>query len=48
MKIVESVIIEKKGTFKLGNKPQVIGQKDDKNIEDIMANINDNGLDSGS
>ena len=39
--IVEKTIKEKQGTFKLVNKPQVIGAKDDKDIEDIMAKIND-------
>jgi translation initiation factor 2 subunit 1 len=34
--IVEKTIKEKKGTFKLVNKPQVIGAKDDRDIEDIM------------
>lgn len=41
LKIVEKVIKEKQGTFKLVSKPQIIGAKDDKDIEDIMAKIND-------
>jgi len=39
LRIVERVIKEKKGTFKLVNKPQIIGAKDEKEIEDIMAKI---------
>jgi translation initiation factor 2 alpha subunit (eIF-2alpha) len=39
LEILEKVIKEKKGTFKLLNKPQVIGAKDDKDIDDIMAKI---------
>jgi hypothetical protein len=41
LKIVEKAIKERQGSFKLVNKPQVIGAKEDKDIEDIMANIND-------
>jgi len=48
LKIVEKVIKEKKGTFKLVNKPQIIGAKDEKDIEDIMANIQDHRDDMSS
>ena len=41
LKIVEKVIKQKQGTFKLVNKPTIIGAKDDKDIEDIMSKIND-------
>jgi translation initiation factor 2 alpha subunit (eIF-2alpha) len=41
LKIVEKVIREKEGTFKLVSKPQVIGAKDEKDIDDLIANIND-------
>ncbi len=41
LKIVEKVIKEKQGNYKLVNKPTVIGAKEDKDIEDIMAKIND-------
>lgn len=41
LSIIEKVIKEKKGTYKLVNKPQIIGAKDDKDIEDIMAKLNE-------
>lgn len=41
LEVIEETIKLKKGTFKLVNKPQVIGAKDDKDIEDIMAKINE-------
>lgn len=37
--IVEKIIKEKNGTFKLLNKPQVIGQKDERDIEDIKQKM---------
>jgi hypothetical protein len=45
---VERVIKEKQGTYKLVNKPMVIGAKDDKDIEDIMAKINDDKEEASS
>ena len=41
LEVIEKVIKERQGTFKLINKPQIIGAKDDKDIEDIMAKINE-------
>ncbi len=35
LEIIEKTIKEKKGTFKIVNKPQIIGAKDDKDIDDI-------------
>jgi translation initiation factor 2 alpha subunit (eIF-2alpha) len=39
LEIIEKVIKERQGTYKLINKPQIIGA-DDKDIEDIMEKIN--------
>ena len=39
LEIIEKEIKERQGTYKLINKPQIIGA-DDKDIEDIMAKIN--------
>jgi hypothetical protein len=41
LEIIEKVIKEKQGDFKLLNRPQIIGAKDDKDIDDIMAKINE-------
>lgn len=41
LEIIEKEIKQKKGTFKLLNKPQIIGAKDDKDIDDIMAKIHE-------
>lgn len=46
--IVEKIIKEKQGTFKIINKPQIIGAKEDKDIDDIMAKINDDDEDSAA
>lgn len=46
LKVIEKAIKEKSGTFKLTNKPQVIGAKDEKDIEDIKAQI-ENNVESG-
>ena len=46
MKVIERVIKEKQGAFKLVNKPQVIGAKDEKDIEDLMQNINEQNEDN--
>jgi hypothetical protein len=39
--IVEKVIKEKQGTYKIINKPQILGAKDDKDMEDIISKINE-------
>ena len=36
LSIIEKSIKQKKGTFKIVNKPQIIGHKDERDIEDIM------------
>ena len=41
LQVVEKVIKEKEGTFKLISKPQVIGAKDERDIDDLIANINE-------
>lgn len=41
LEIIQKEIKARKGTFKLLNKPQIIGAKDDKDIDDIMAKIHD-------
>eukprot|EP00347_Sterkiella_histriomuscorum_P019680 403340697 len=41
LEIIEREIKAKNGTFKLVNKPQVIGAKDDKDIIEIMDKINE-------
>ena len=48
LSIIEKVIKEKKGTFKVLNRPQIIGHKDDKDIEDIMQKIQDDKDDDAS
>ena len=48
LKVVEKVIKQKQGTYKLVNKPQVIGAKDDKDIEDIMAKMNEESGDEAA
>lgn len=35
LEIIEKTIKERKGTFKIVNKPQIIGHKDDKDLDDI-------------
>lgn len=40
--IIEKVIKEKSGTFKLTTPPQIIGAKDEKDIEDIKAQFENN------
>ena len=39
--IVEKTIKERNGTFKVVNKPQVIGHQDDRDIEDIIQKMQD-------
>lgn len=41
MKVIERVIKEKQGTFKIVSPPSVIGAKDEKDIEDLVQKIND-------
>ena len=41
LEIIEKEIKAKNGVFKLVNKPQVIGAKDDKDIIDIMDRVHD-------
>lgn len=41
LEIIEKEIIAKNGTFKVVNKPQVIGAKDDKDIIEIMDKMHD-------
>lgn len=47
LEIIEHEIKAKNGTFKLVNKPQVIGAKDDKDIIEIMDKMNDDEDGSG-
>lgn len=39
--LVEKTIKEKNGTFKIVNKPQIIGHQDDRDIEDIIQKMQD-------
>lgn len=41
LNIIEKVIKEKNGTFKILNKPQIIGHKNERDIEDIMQKMQD-------
>lgn len=41
LEIIEKTIKEKSGTFKIINKPQIIGAKDDKDLIEIMDKIDD-------
>lgn len=41
LEIIEYEIKKAEGTFKLVNKPQIIGAKDDKDIIEIMDKMND-------
>lgn len=41
LEIIEKVINEKSGIFKLKNKPVIIGQREDKDIDDLMTKYHD-------
>ena len=40
LKSVETEIKTHKGTFKMENEPMIVGAKDEKDIEDIIAKFN--------
>lgn len=42
LEIIEKVIKEKKGTFKVVNKPTILGHNVDKDLEEIIERIGDN------
>jgi hypothetical protein len=48
LKIIEKVIKEKGGLYKLLNKPVIIGHRDDKDIDDLMNKYHDEKEEAGS
>ena len=46
VEIIEQVIKEKNGTYKLLTKPQIIGAKDDKDLIEIMDKIDEENISS--
>lgn len=47
LKVIEKVIKEEEGTFKLITPPKVIGANEEKDMEDIMGIMKDNKSQSG-
>lgn len=48
LQIVEKVIKEKQGTFKLVQKPQIIGESDEIGLDEIIGNADNESGDEGS
>jgi len=48
LKIIEKVIKEKGGTYKLVNKPTLIGAHDDKDLDELKSKMQDDIQDAGS
>jgi hypothetical protein len=42
LEIIQTIMAQKKGTFKLTSDPQIMGAKDDKELEDLLANVKEN------